>query len=243
MNCNSNTAPLPNVSTGQGCNVGCVPKPINVVCRQIIIPSGQEILAVEGDMNSSYREFLIPLDTEQGFDLTDAMFIVLVRNANGEQYQVVIRDEDKSVVNNYMKLRWNLEPKDTSVAGNLNVAIKAVKDNFKWETYPATFKIYSSLGGISKIEPPVLLQEKIVYPSDKEQIILPDKGYGGLSQVIVKPVEEAVKGLTLDDVFNSITTSNSLVKRVIPKTSMDISGEEVENRALTSSEITSILDK
>jgi hypothetical protein len=66
MNCNSNTAPLPNVSTGQGCNVGCVPKPINVVCRQIIIPSGQEILAVEGDMNSSYREFLIPLDTDKG---------------------------------------------------------------------------------------------------------------------------------------------------------------------------------
>lgn len=242
MNCNSNTAPLPSTS-GEGCNVGCKPKSINIVCRKIIIPSGQETLAVEGDLNSSFREFLIPLETEQGFNLEDATFAILVMNSNGEQYQVIIDDTNKTIQGNYIKIKWNLSARDTSVAGDLKVSIQATKDDFRWETYYAKFRVQPSLGGVVKMQPPVLLQQKIVTPTNKEQIILPDAGYDGLSVVIVQAVEGGGTSLTLDDVFNSITTSHSLIKRVDPSTSMDISGEEVENRALTSQEINNILNK
>lgn len=241
MNCNSNTAPLI-TNEVSGCTNGCMPKAINVVCREIIIPAGQETLGVEGDINSIYREFFIPIETEQGFNLEDATFVILVMNSAGECYQNVIDDNDKSIVGNYIKIKWNLSARDTSVNGNLKVAIQAIKDDFKWETYEATFIIHSSLSSIIRIQPPVLLQEKVVEPSNKEQVVLPDTGYDGLSRVIVLPVENG-GSLTLDDVFDSITTSNSLIKTVQPSKSMDISGEEVENRALTNQEINNILNK
>lgn len=143
MNCNNNTAPLiDNIS--QSCDNVCIPKPINIVCRQIIIPTGQDILAVQGDINSSFREFFIPVETEQGFDLTDADFVIEVLNAENFYYEVSINNS-KTVQGNYIKLKWELNEQDTSVAGNLKVAIKATKPDFKWETYYATFKIQQNL--------------------------------------------------------------------------------------------------
>ena len=242
MNCNSSTAPLQSTA-GAGCNTGCTPKPINIVCRNIIIPIGQEILAVEGDLNSSFREFLIPLETEQGFSLENSTFSILVMNSNGEQYQVILNSKDITIQGNYIKIRWDLSARDTSVAGDLKISIQATRDGFRWETYSTTFRVEPSLGGVVKMQPPVLLQQKVVIPSNKEQIILPDAGYDGLSAVIIQAVDGGGSSLTLDDVFNSITTSNSLVKKVVPSQSLDISGENVENRALSSSEINNILDK
>ena len=61
MNCNSNTVSL---IEGDGnnlnCNNGCVPKDINVICRKIIIPFGQNVLAIQGENNSNTRTFIVP---------------------------------------------------------------------------------------------------------------------------------------------------------------------------------------
>lgn len=143
MNCNSNTAPLID-SISQDCENICNPKPINIICRQIIIPTGQDILAVQGDINSSFREFFIPIETEQGFELADANFVIEILNSENFYYEVSV-DDNKTVQGNYIKLKWQLSEQDTSVAGDLKVAIKATKSNFKWETYYAIFKIQQNL--------------------------------------------------------------------------------------------------
>ena len=59
MNCNSNTVPLINSSDTDSCNTGCANKNIFVICRNIIIPAGQDIIAVQNDLGSVTRTFVM----------------------------------------------------------------------------------------------------------------------------------------------------------------------------------------
>lgn len=190
MNCNNNTMPLIEVGSQTTCNNGCTPKDINVVCRKIIIPTGQEILGVQGDTGSISRTFVVPKTTEEGYDLSSKVFRIIVENGEGEQWEETIPVENIETLENYIKLKWNLIPKDTQYSGELKVSIKAIKDNFIWQTYIASFEIQPSLIQPEDIRVPLNLQDKTVEPNDKVQVITYDEGYDGLNSVTVDGSED-----------------------------------------------------
>lgn len=183
MNCNNNTAPLVGSSAASSCNNGCSPKDINVICRKIIIPYGQGILAIEGDENSSSRTFIIPDTTEEGISLVDKTFSILVENANKQQWRTVVTDEDKIIEDNYIKIKWDIGKNETAVAGILKVSLEAEGENFKWQTYSGDFSIASSLYDEDRqIDPSLNLQTKDINRNGR---YYPDPGYNGFSAVNV----------------------------------------------------------
>lgn len=192
MNCNSNTMPLINTSELISCNNGCVPKDINVVCRAIIIPTGQEILGVQGDIGSISRTFVLPKTTEEGYDLSNKTFAIILQNDEGEQWNENIPFENIEETENYIKIKWDLKAKDTQVAGDLKVSIKVSSEDFVWQTYVTSFVIQSSLIDPGEIPAPLNLQEKIVEPTKDTQIITYDKGYEGLRNVTVNGDENLI---------------------------------------------------
>lgn len=185
MNCNSNTIPLIETETQTACNNGCSPKDINVICRKIAIPTGQNILGVQGDLSSISRIFVVPKITEEGYDLSDKIFHMVIENIENEQWEELISAENIEILENYIKLKWNLLPKDTQYSGVLKVSIKASKDNFTWQTYIASFEIQPSLVQPEDIKIPLNLQDKTVEPNNKVQVITYDDGYDGLNSVTV----------------------------------------------------------
>lgn len=193
MGCNSNTAPLINTSTISSCNNGCKPKDINVICRQIIIPVGQEVLGIQGDNNSSFRTFILPDTTEDGINLKDKVFSIVVENAKKQQWKQVINDEDIEISENYIKIKWTIGANETAVSGKLDVIIEAEGDNFKWQTYKKQFFIAQSLEDVEHIITPApRLQTKEVIPTTDIQNIYADEGYDGLKEVVVEGVTSEI---------------------------------------------------
>lgn len=142
MNCNSNTAPLISTNT-ENCNLGCNIKDINIVCREIIIPSGQEILAIQGENNSNTRNFLIPKITEDGEDLSSKNFNIYAKNSNNVLITIPIENIEN--LDNYIKLTWKIDNSITETSGSITIQIEATSDNYIWKTYPASFIIANSL--------------------------------------------------------------------------------------------------
>ena len=119
------------------------PKDINIICKRIIIPAGQEILGIQGENNASKRYFLAPKITENGDDLSNAQFnIVIKSDINGT---ATIEIKEPQILENYIKLEWKIDDSITNVSGNIQIQIEAIKDNFVWKTYPATFVIATGL--------------------------------------------------------------------------------------------------
>ena len=192
MSCNNNTAPLVESSSNNiNCNNGCSPKDINIVCRQIIIPYGQENIGVQGDNNSTTRTFILPDTTETGIDLKDKTFSILAENSNKQQWKTVVDKNDVEILDNYIKIKWNIGSNETAVNGILKISIEAVGDNFTWQTYSANFNVKQSLiTSEGEIVPPLNLQEKTIIPSAEVQSVEPDAGYNGLSKVIVDKIDD-----------------------------------------------------
>lgn len=145
-NCNSNTVPLSTVSSStssSSCYNGCTPKNINVICKQIIIPYGQEILGVQGETGSSVRYFLVPKITEDSIDLSTATFYFITKMAGDDV--LVTEVEEKEEVTNYIKLKWDITATTTQDSGNIQMQIVAKTDDYTWVTYPATFNIANGL--------------------------------------------------------------------------------------------------
>lgn len=186
MNCNSNTMPLIDTGSAATCNNGCTPKDINVICRSIIIPNGQEILGVKGDLNSITRNFLIPKITEEGFDLSDKSFSIILQNSQGEQWKEEISSDNIEEIDNYIKITWKLTSKDTQVSGELKLLIRAYSTDFIWQTYIGSFIIQQSLISTDDIPTIIKLQEKSVIPKRNTQIVSYDEGYDGLKSVTVE---------------------------------------------------------
>ena len=164
MNCNSNTVPLLKQSVTMSCNNGCTPKDINVICKKIIIPTGQEILGVQGENDISKRYFLIPKITESGDDLSNAQFNIITKSKTNGVESIKIKQTE--ILENYIKLEWKIDINITNVSGELQVQIEATKDNVIWKTYPATFIIASSLDG---------KDGDIIHPVDKKYVDIQDK--------------------------------------------------------------------
>lgn len=203
MSCNNNTAPLPNTETGTSCNNGCVPKDINIICRNIIIPNGQNILGVQNDINSISRTFILPIETEDGISLEDKNFSIVCENSNKYQWKENIPTSNIEVLENYIKLKWELTENDTAVAGNLKTSIEATSENFKWQTYSVVFIINPSLFEMDNtFNPPLNLQSKEIISTAENQIVKADIGFDGLSQVEIKGdinliPENIKKGITI----------------------------------------------
>ena len=159
----------------------------------MIIPSGQEIIGIQGDINSNIRTFILPIETESGINLKDKTFNMLEQNNDKIQWKTEIEKNNIEITDSYIKIKWNIANNETAVSGKLQVAIEAVGDDFKWQTYAGEFIIIPSLENIKrKIIPTVVLQKKIVFPKVVVQNILPDENYDGLSEVIVNPVTSEI---------------------------------------------------
>lgn len=142
MNCNNNTAPLITSTTQGTCTTSCEIKDIQVVCKKIIIPYGQDIIGIQGENNVSSRTFLVPITSENGIDLSNAQFSILYKLQGAETQEIQLKSTQ---VGNYIKLVWDIDYKITETNGNVQVQIKAIGDNFIWKTYSAIFKVAESL--------------------------------------------------------------------------------------------------
>lgn len=142
MNCNNNTTPLITSTTQGTCTTSCEIKDIQVVCKKIIIPYGQDIIGIQGENNVSSRTFLVPITSENGIDLSNAQFSILYKLQGAETQEIQLKSTQ---VGNYIKLVWDIDYKITETNGNVQVQIKAIGDNFIWKTYSAIFKVAESL--------------------------------------------------------------------------------------------------
>lgn len=203
MGCNSNTMPLIDENDSLSCNNGCTPKYINVVCKKIIIPNGQKILGVQGDTDSISRTFIVPNSTEQGSDLTDKIFFIVVQNENGEQWEEKVPEENIEKSETYVKIKWMLKPKDTQVAGSLLVSLKAELETFVWQTYMGEFLIQKSIIDPGEVPIPLNLQDKTVKPTTEEQTVSYDEGYQGLDKVTILPIELQSKDITKNGTYKT----------------------------------------
>lgn len=144
MNCNNNTSPLLEERTDLICNNGCTPKDINVICKKIIIPTGQETLGIQGENNSATRYFLIPKTSENGDDLSDKNFSIIIKNSGGVSTEIEV--ESPEILENYIKIKFSITEAVTEVSGNLTLQIQAkTNGDYIWKTYPAVFNIANSL--------------------------------------------------------------------------------------------------
>lgn len=188
MICNNTNIPtVENIISG--CNNGCEPKDINIVCRKMIILSGQNIIGIQGDINSNIRNFILPIETESGINLKDKNFNILEQNSDGTQWRMPLSEDNIDISDTYIKLKWDIGKNETAVSGTLKVAIEATEDNFKWQSYIGEFYVYPSIQNIKKkINPEIVLQKKTVFPTTTIQNVFPDEGYDGLSEVIINPI-------------------------------------------------------
>ena len=141
MNCNSNTAPLVN-SIISSCNNGCAPKDINVICKEIIIPSGQEVLGIQGENNAAVRYFLVPITNENGDDLSEKNFSFIIIDSENNSFEIEVKD--KEILDNYIKLKLIVDQTMTKNAGVIKLLIQATSENYIWKTYSVNFKIAAS---------------------------------------------------------------------------------------------------
>lgn len=149
MNCNSNTMPLidTNSNSVSSCSGSCSSRNIRVVCRNIIIPSGQNVLGVKDDMNSIKRTFILPTVNESGISLEEKEYVIITINANNEEYRHVLEEKDVEVSGNSIKLTWEPTIYEMAVQGNLQVRIEVLGEDFKWSTYPEDFVVFEVLKG------------------------------------------------------------------------------------------------
>ena len=95
--------------------------------------------------NSTTRTFILPDTTETGIDLKDKTFSILAENSNKQQWKTVVDKNDVEILDNYIKIKWNIGSNETAVSGILKISIEAVGDNFTWQTYSANFNVKQSL--------------------------------------------------------------------------------------------------
>lgn len=138
MNCNSNTAPLIN-NMNSSCNSGCAPKDINIICKEIIIPNGQEVLGIQGENNSATRYFLVPKINENGDDLSNKDFSFIITKKDNSI--LIINVIDKKILDNYIKLKLIINKDITEETGIIKLSIQATSEDYIWKTYSANFKI------------------------------------------------------------------------------------------------------
>ena len=134
----------------------------------------------------------MPKITEEGFDLSDKDFIIVLQNINGEQWNESITAEDIEILDNNIKIKWNPTKKSTQVAGELKLLVRASKEDFLWQTYITHFIIQPSLIDPGEIPVPLNLQDKTIEPKKEEQVVTYDKGYDGLGKVTVNGDESLI---------------------------------------------------
>lgn len=149
MNCNSNTMPLIDTNSNlvSSCGGSCSSRNIRIVCRNIVIPNGQNILGAKDDNNSIKRTFILPTVNESGISLEEKEYVIITINANNEEYRHVLEEKDVEVLGNSIKLTWEPTIYETAVQGNLQVQIEVLGEDFKWSTYPVNFVVSETLKG------------------------------------------------------------------------------------------------
>lgn len=142
MNCNSNTMSIPSVINNV-CENRCINNPINVICKQMILPDNQRILAVQNENNAIKKTFLVPKITENGDDLEDKSFSLIIRKA--DNITVTLEIQNPTILENYIQLDWIVDSSYTDIVGKIYVQISASGDNFVWKTIPDYFNIIASI--------------------------------------------------------------------------------------------------
>ncbi len=116
-------------------------EPITVSERTIVVPTELQNIAVQNDENSETVKIVIPRYFD-GHDLDQYTAVLKTVSSGG-------RDDlnlDKiGADDSELTFEWTLAPPQTSYAGKLEIQIRFVGEDFKWETDSAIVNIITSL--------------------------------------------------------------------------------------------------
>ena len=152
MNCNNNTSPL--ITMISNCNVDCKNSNIYIKCKNMIIPAGQEVIAVQNDKNSTKRTFVLPLINESGISFENKSFEVISLNKKNQFYKQEILGDNLKFRGNYIYLDWYPSIYETSLNGKLKVQIKVKGNDFEWLSNIGEFIVNNTLEDGEYIEYP-----------------------------------------------------------------------------------------
>lgn len=116
-------------------------EPITVSERTIVVPAELQNIAVQNDENSETVTIVVPRYFD-GHDL-DGYSAVLKTVSSGGRDDVALMKVFTG--DSEINFEWTLKPPQTSYAGKLEIQIRFVGDEFKWETEPATVNIIKSI--------------------------------------------------------------------------------------------------
>lgn len=116
-------------------------EPITVSERTIVIPTELQNIAVQNDENSETVKIVIPRYFD-GHDLDQYTAVLKTVSSGGRDdlNLVKIGTDDSELT-----FEWTLAPPQTSYAGKLEIQIRFVGEDFKWETDSAIVNIITSL--------------------------------------------------------------------------------------------------
>ncbi len=115
--------------------------------REMNIPDGAKEIAVRGDM----RAVRVRFDVDRfydGVDLGGCTFYVELLNAQGAYDKMIPSTENLLEI---VEVAWEVQRKHVSSAGEVQVRLRAEKNNYIWQTYTGVFTVHETFDGAEKI--------------------------------------------------------------------------------------------
>lgn len=148
MNCNANTTGNVNIGNSgvstDSCSQECISKPINLVCNQLIIPPTEIVLSNQFDKNVNTKIFYLPTSDMNGVSWIDKQFYILTEQG-GQKNKKQIKGDDLEITDNYIKLTWLIDETVTAIAGDVNMQVEIVGEEYQYYSNMATFKVLRSI--------------------------------------------------------------------------------------------------
>lgn len=131
-----------------------------------IIPMQEKIIGTVGSNNSAYRIFSLP-KTFNELDLSEEDFTFIlqinpIEKSKDPYFQIL----EKTILEDSIELKWVINNSNTSMYGNLEISIKAQKEenNIIWESNILTFEVLKGIDASDSVSeiPPNIMEQYIL---------------------------------------------------------------------------------
>ncbi len=136
-------------------------QPITIQWRKMIFPNEEaKLLGVETDRNSEVVIFLMPRLYE-GFDMLSKQWFVDTLNTQGDLFDTAAPSVTQFDPDN-IQLMWIVGALPASVDGIVKVRLRAISDDFVWQTETGQFKIAETFETSDPPDPPGMTYFNVV---------------------------------------------------------------------------------